>query len=722
MILLLLGFFMGSFKQQGFSPERFMNIRGYKTTKFDSSNVSFVGNWPFGSCYTAAIDTIRNLAFVGSGGGVYIANISNPTAPVKISEKIHTRGTVLDLFYTPINKRLYIGDEIGGVEIWDVGDTLNPLKLAECSNLENAHGIRVVDSFAFVADKNGLEIINVKDMGNIFTVGVYNDTSGAVSEFTIRDTLCYIADVDAGLKIVNISNPANPKEVGSYDTPGYACGVTVVDTLAYIGDLNSLRVIDVKDPTNPQEVGYYHKTFSFEYGIAITGHYGYIMSINSSWINIVDISDPTSIQDVKDYEAGAWILNEIRIIDTLAYISDGDGEMRIFNISDPVNPVEIGCYDTPGYASDITVSGSYAYIADRSSGFYIVDISNNLNPYEVGYDSIFRLPNNVFKSDTLIYMTTGNLSIINVSDPANPKEIKYYNTPGGANGIFVLDTFAYVSDGDSGIRIINVSNPSSPFEVGHYDTSGTANSIWVIDTIAYAGFSDTFRILDVKDPTNPVLIGDIGISCNDLWIDGTDAYLLNNDSLTIIDISKPESLTIVGILDTTFTTGKSISKTDNYIYVGEMWNGRLHVIDVKDPTNPQEVGYYDTPGYGYGVYSSGEYIYVADFDKGLQIYKNLLYGIDEKQTPKPTQNIFNIFPNIVRNRFTITFSTKENRYVNISLYDISGRKVKNLYSGNIGIGRHNLPVSINKLPCGIYFIRAEADGNTIASRKIIKIR
>jgi hypothetical protein len=38
----------------------------------------------------------------------------------------------------------------------------------------------------------------------------------------------------------------------------------------------------------------------------------------------------------------------------------------------------------------------------------------------------------------------------------------------------------------------------------------------------------------------------------------------------------------------------------------------LRVIDVSNPSSPREVGFYDTPGWAYGVAVSGSYAYVAD--------------------------------------------------------------------------------------------------------------
>jgi hypothetical protein len=62
----------------------------YQLADFDSLNMKSLGNWPFADAFTVAYDEIRGTVFMGSGGGVYILDVSNPSTPVKISEKIHT--------------------------------------------------------------------------------------------------------------------------------------------------------------------------------------------------------------------------------------------------------------------------------------------------------------------------------------------------------------------------------------------------------------------------------------------------------------------------------------------------------------------------------------------------------------------------------------------------------------------------------------------------------
>ena len=76
--------------------------------------------------------------------------------------------------------------------------------------------------------------------------------------------------------MINVANPANPVEVGFYDTPGYAHGVAIAGSIAYVADGDAgLRVIDVANPANPVEVGFYD-TPGYALGVAIAGSTAYV--------------------------------------------------------------------------------------------------------------------------------------------------------------------------------------------------------------------------------------------------------------------------------------------------------------------------------------------------------------------------------------------------------------------------------------------------------------
>ncbi|MDW8113486.1 MAG: T9SS type A sorting domain-containing protein [candidate division WOR-3 bacterium] len=282
-----------------------------------------------------------------------------------------------------------------------LGESLNVRRVGYYNTPGLAYGVYVSGSYCYVADGNaGLRIINVSNPHNPYEVGYYN-APGVVVGVYVSGVLAYIANYAHGVRVINVSNPSNPFQVGHYDTPGLALGVYVSGPYAYVADYNTgLRILNITNPRNPYQVGYYI-TPSFAMGVYVSGPY--------------------------------------------AYVAAGSAGLRIINISNPSNPYEVGYYDTPGFAIGVYVSGFYAYVADSGAGLRIIDISNPSNPYQVGY----------------------------------------YDTPGIARGVYVSGSYAYVADYNTGLRIINIFNPRNPYEVGYYDTPGYAYGVYVVGSYAF---------------------------------------------------------------------------------------------------------------------------------------------------------------------------------------------------------------------------------------------
>ncbi len=96
---------------------------------FDSLNTSFKGNFPFSYSYALAMSPEGDLVFVGSGGGIYVTDVSDPQNPVVLSE-VRTRSLVDQCTYDPVNKRLYVCAYFSGIEIWDLSDVYNPTRMS----------------------------------------------------------------------------------------------------------------------------------------------------------------------------------------------------------------------------------------------------------------------------------------------------------------------------------------------------------------------------------------------------------------------------------------------------------------------------------------------------------------------------------------------------------------------------------------------------------------
>jgi hypothetical protein len=57
---------------------------------------------------------------------------------------------------------------------------------------------------------------------------------------------------------------------------------------------------------------------------------------------------------------------------------------------------------------------------------------------------------------------------------------------------------------------------------------------------------------------------------------------------------------------------------NNYLITAGGPDG-IFIFDITDPTDPTQVGHFDTDGFAIGVTVSGKYAYVTDGDNGLVI-------------------------------------------------------------------------------------------------------
>ena len=77
------------------------------------------------------------------------------------------------------------------------------------------------------------------------------DTPGDANDVVVVGDLAYVADNQAGLRIIDISNPEEPTEVGFFDTPGTALHVAISGDYAYVADgPGGLCIVDISEPSS----------------------------------------------------------------------------------------------------------------------------------------------------------------------------------------------------------------------------------------------------------------------------------------------------------------------------------------------------------------------------------------------------------------------------------------------------------------------------------------
>jgi len=132
-----------------------------------------------------------------------------------------------------------------------------------------------------------------------------------------------------------------------------------------------------------------------------------------------------------------------------------------------------------------------------------------------------------------------------------------------------------------------------------------------------------FRIVDVSDPTAPVLVASTGHGHRiyDVLIEGNLAYVAVVSGIAIVDITDPTAPVTISQIPITGWT-YSLAKIGNHLFMASWQTSGLVVVDVSDPYAPLFVTNIDTVGNATYVTDVNGYIYLSEgsASNGLLIY------------------------------------------------------------------------------------------------------
>jgi len=471
----------------------------------------------------------------------------------------------------------------------------------------------------FIASTDGLRVLDVTDPANPFEEGFLN-SPWEPSDLVVENDFAYVAVPEAGLKIIDVSDPANPVEVGSWATTWEAHDLEVSDGLAFVADgVSGLRVIDVTNAADPTEIGIL-ETEGEALNVSVEGSLAAIGLVYPGVLTI-DVSDPANpkrrnlfvtegpVQDVALTGSTAFAITGPSVETDAAAFSVLD-----LSISD--RPNERSSFQFRSSVMDVVVSNGVTYVASGDSGLYVLDRSNPDEAVEGFLDTPgFALGVTPHDRYALVADEHKGLRIIDVSDPKNLVEVGFVDTPGQARRVAVAGDHAYVADGEGGLRIVDISMPATPVEVGSVDTPDPAVDVAVIGDIAYVA-DGHLRIVDVSEPTRPTeMPTPEPLRATALAIDGFWLFAAFPGKLQTVDIGK---LRDPQILATHRLYGEpaAIELSGDHAYVatrrdnhGELaW---LEIFDVRLPAFPSRTGGWEFEGEAWGVAVSDSRAYLA---------------------------------------------------------------------------------------------------------------
>ena len=345
------------------------------------------------------------IAMVADGFmGLRVVDVSVPADPVDISA-LGFQGLAVEVMVS--GTKAYVVDKPSELRVIDISSVLTPVEQNSFASIGPVEGVAVHGDFAYLASgPRGLQVVDVSIPSEPKLV-TQMDTEGDADAVSVVGDNAYVVTSDGpeGLDIIDVSDPTLPSRTSFLAKRRMAfMDVEVQDGFAFLPDERGLAAVDVSDPANPVEVGWKNlETIRFRWATHGVGVSGSLAAVSQSADGVVflDVSDPEQMSVLSRAEAEwAW---DVTLRGDLAFIADRG--LRIVDISDPEKTEEVGFAPSTGAEGrDVVLDGSAAYMAASQAGVFAYDISDPSNPLQVDeYDTLGYAEKVAFQ-DGLIYV------------------------------------------------------------------------------------------------------------------------------------------------------------------------------------------------------------------------------------------------------------------------------------------------------------------------------
>ena len=609
-----------------------------------SRTSAFAGQWPYHPSEAIAIDSQRELLYLGDGDAVNILDFKlNLISSIAVAETSQVGG----LFFTAADNRLYIACRTDGLKVYDLTDPETPFEIISYTpDSFETMGVFIEGSNAFLA--SGIDGIIILDISEINTPSILSESllpggfgiSYAIDIY-VSGNFAFAADLYNGLHIIDISDPENPDYIKGIAIAG-ATDIEVADEYLYMATQGSgMVILDISIPEDTSVIGLFATDAEdVATSVRVDGDFAFI-SYSSFGIRALDITDKT-----EPFHDPTWVYDGsggsslgLPTHKNFLFVADDQFGLQKIDITDKSNMQSLALYDTPADALSIDVSDNFIYALDDTvgktpdkEGLRIHQISPSNQVVIFSYKGFCATPGqarDIAVVGDYAYIADGDhgIQIIDITDKAAPEIVSSFDTPGFANGIFIDANYAYVADGNGGMAIIDITDKSNPVFTAELDTGGNAQKIFVSGSYAYlANGLDGIQIINLTDKTNPTIAGtfDTPGTANGIFINGNYAYVADGENgIAIIDITNKTTPILAGTIDTDGFAGK-ISVTANIAYVADGPNG-LRSIDISDPSQPFVIDEwsYNSTGIATDVFSGyftdneESYVFIAEGASGI---------------------------------------------------------------------------------------------------------
>jgi len=332
--------------------------------------------------------------------------------------------------------------------------------------------------------------------------------------------IAYVADGQAGLTIINVTNPHSARMVGNVDLYNGDDAMAVWklpgDEIAYLADMDGkIATIDTRLPLDPNSM--YNVNPGFDQNLEELTGIVYQDTIYLFTVNSIFGHRIVSFYQIV-YRSGIPGFGDYYVVSPFDIPADGKG--ICYDSSSIVVEYYDSDRDSTRYEEQTGIfvfaaasqAGLWWYDISRTRSFNMQDTSLIYSPRYMGWRDTPGMALSVFASDGIVYVADdrGGLQIFDLPDTIPsfdhhdtyevvPELVADINTSGRTKDIHVVGNYCYLADGSGGLKIVDVTNPSAPVFLAAYDTP-YANGVWADENYIFITDRDNgLMIFEVND-------------------------------------------------------------------------------------------------------------------------------------------------------------------------------------------------------------------------------
>jgi hypothetical protein len=667
---------------------------------FDALPLYETGSYPFCAGNVIALDTLRELAFVGAGGGVLVVDVSDPMHPVVLSDAIRGRYQAWEIaLYGPFVYVAYYSDDDfdnndQDVQVWDTRDPAHPGHVCDINLPQPALSVEVRDSLLAASCAGEIDLYRLSSNGT--PTKLAQMSGGVACDLRFQDTLLYEAVFWQGIVVWNVADPTAPRAVASWGYCESHPHITIDGNRLYLTYFHIMQseymggvwIYDITDPLNGTLAGAYDTTGIYIPGVVAVRDTLAIIAGYGPSISVLSVADPANVREVSTYGNGLCV--GVAWHDSIAYVPMGL-YVSLIDLSNPAQPSGMSSLNL-NRTGNLCIQGNVLY--SLGDELWLLDNNPGYDLEAIGSLDPGREATGISVHDTIGVATMWSTGFVELGfgDLAHPKILARETLPGPHPCVYLRDTICYFTTA-SGLSIYNLAQPGAPALVGTLSESLGGPPVWNGDSLLFIK-GERLCVINVADPTHPVLVADTALEAQDLVVRDTFLYALSDTiyGLRVYSVANPAHPRQLG--PAVMNVNLPLTLSDSLLVTGyrNYWDG-IAAFSIANPVQPVLLGNHQSDFRLYVLQLQHDTLYVVS-SVGLYRYQLAVTptGIDlEPIVAKPVEQL-QVWPSLTRGTLYLRGASKA------TLLDVSGRTAAELVTGE----NH-----LRGLAPGVYFVREQ---------------